>query len=424
MKILRNKFLQDNIIFIFGTFFVSLANYFYHFFISRRVTVAEYGEFQNLLAFFAIFSVLNSALSYFVVKYVAVFAEHEDYASSREFTRLLVSKVTKLAFLLLLVIFIISPGLKHIFHFSSLWGLLIIGATVFFSTISVVYLEVLRSWQKFLALTLFGAAAAAVKLFGGIGLAMTYPSAAAISFSLLLAVLAGWFLSKIYCQKKIGIAGGNSETTTWRKKYFSDTSLKKAAVKISIFSLGVVLVTNLDIVLVKMLVSPEKAGYYGAFSLLGKIILWLSGAVTGVILPTACTRGFLGKRPAKKQLGLSYLMITFIGLVLTAAYFLIPEFFINLFFGKKFIVEASSLWLFGLMAFFLSLLTLEANLSFAKNDFRVVYFLGSTVLFMVLGVSVFHASLREIALVFSGSLGLGYFSVLALNLAHKKSLGI
>ncbi len=265
IKVLRNKFFQDNIIFIFGTFFGSLANYFYHFVISRRVTVVEYGEFQNLLAFFAIFSVLNSALSYFVIKYVAVFAEHKDYASSREFTSLLISKVTKLAAIFLLAIFMISPLLKNIFHYASIWGLFIIGTAVFVSTISVVYMEVLRGWQKFFILTLFGVVAAIVKLLSGISLAIIYKSAAAVSFSLLLAALTGCFLSKIYCQKKIGIAGGNSGTAAWQKKYFSDTSLKKTAVKIFIFSLGVVLVTNLDIVLVKLLVSPEMAGYYGAY---------------------------------------------------------------------------------------------------------------------------------------------------------------
>lgn len=206
----------------------------------------------------------------------------------------------------------------------------------------------------------------------------------------------------------------------WKNKYFSETNIRKTAVNIFFFSLALVLVSNLDVVLVKYFSDAETTGYYGAFGLLGKIILWLNLAVVSVMLPGACAEGHAGKRPDKRHLLNSYGIMVLVGISAMLFYYFAPNFTIKMFFGEKYVYDTSVLWLFGLMSFLLSLLTLEANLSFAKRDFRVVYFLAATVVLMVVGVSIYHTNLKEIVLTFTVSFLFGYIFITIFNIFHER----
>ena len=406
---------------ITGTLLGGILGYLFHFLVSRQVSVAQYGELQSLLSVFVIFGVFNSALSYFVIKHTSVFAAHNDHNANREFAEYSLKKVSKFTLAALFVFFVASPILAKILHFSSAAGFVFISLATFFSTMAVVYQEILRGWQQFLLLSIVGIAAALVKFVSGVSLAFFSHKASVISLSFLISALASWYLMKYFCQKKIlGKKDIREESASWRKKYFSETNVRKSAAGIFFFSTALVLVSNLDMVLVKYFSSPETAGYYGAFALLGKIVLWLNLAVVSVMLPGACADGHFGKRPDKKNLLQSYGLMSLIGSGLILIYYFAPDLVINSFFGKKYLLNTEILWLFGAMFFLLSILTLEANLSFAKHDFRVVYFLAATVFLMVAGLVKYHSSLEQIVSAFSVSFLAGYLLVTILNLSHEK----
>ncbi|MCX6767062.1 MAG: oligosaccharide flippase family protein, partial [Candidatus Moranbacteria bacterium] len=392
----QSKFLKNNFIFMAGTLIGGLLGYAFHFVVSRQITVAQYGELQSLLSTMLIFGVFNSALSYFTVKHTSVFAAHQDFEANREFTSYLASRVFKLTLVILLVLLAASPLLASFLHFSSAVGFVVVSLATFFSTMTVIYFEILRGWQKFFLLSLVGIATAFVKFASGAILASIAHNTAAVSFSLLIAAFAGWYLARYWSRKQI--TGGNIPDTGigWKHKYFSGTNIRRSAINILFFSLALILVSNLDVLLVKYFSSAETAGYYGAFALLGKIVLWLNLSVAGVLLPDACADGHTGRRPDKKTLLNSYALMALIALGMIAIYYLIPNFVINIFFGTKYILDTQILWLFGLMSFLLSLLTFEANLSFAKHDFRVMYFLAATVIVMVASLAKYHANLEQI----------------------------
>jgi O-antigen/teichoic acid export membrane protein len=413
---LKNKFFQNNAIFMTGTLLSGLLGYLFHFIVSRQISVTQYGELQSLLSAMLIFGVFNSTLSYFAIKHTSVFAAHHDFEANRQFASYIASRVFKLTLAILLVLLAASPLLAHFLHFSSAAGFFIISFSTFLSTMTIIYLEILRGWQKFFLLSLVGVATALVKFTAGAILAFFSHSAAIVSFSFLIAALAGWYLAKHWSRKQITGRNISETKTDWKNKYFPETNIRKSAINIFVFSLALILISNLDVLLVKYFSSAETAGRYGAFALLGKIVLWLNLSVAGVLLPEACADGHSGKRPDKKYLWNSYIFMALISFGLIMVYYFVPDLIINLFFGKKYIIDTQILWLFGLMSAFLSLLTLEANLSFARHDFRVIYFLAATIFLMIVGLAKYHASLQEIVLVFSGSFLVGYLLILILNL--------
>lgn len=407
-----------------GTLISGLLGYAFHFVVSRQISIPQYGELQSLLSLSIIFGVFNSALSYFTIQHTSVFAAYKDYTAIQEFTNYLYRNVFKFATALLAILAIFSPPMASILHFSSYTGFFAISLATFISTMTVIYTEILRGWGKFFLLSIIGITTAFAKFLSGAIFAFASQKAAIISFAFLIAALVNWYLAKSWSNKIIAGKHNQENTNNWKNKYFSEINIRRMAAKIFIFSLVIILVSNLDVILVKYFSTPETAGYYGAFALVGKIVLWLNLSVISVMLPSACADGHSGKRPSKKNLTGSYSLMTAIALVFLVAYYFFPNYIISLFFGKKYIFETQFLWLFGLMSFFLSLLTLEANLSFAKHDFRVIYFLAGTAILMILGVAKYHTNLQEIVIVLSLSLLLGYFAVVALNISNEKIISL
>ncbi len=397
-----------------------LLGYLFHFIVSRQLSISQYGELQSLLSISIIFGVFNFALSYFAVKHTSVFAAHGDQVANLEFTNYFTSNIFKIAAIFLAVLLILSPALSKLLHFSSYLGFFVISFATFLSTMTIIYTEILRGWQEFILLSLAGIAMAFVKFATGAGLAYFSHQASIVSFSFFLAAFVGWYLARRWSRKRIASDSAWRNETGWKEKYFSEASTRKTAVSIFFFSLALILVSNLDILLVKYFSSAETTGYYGAFSLVGKIVLWLNLTVVAGMLPGACADGYSGKRPGKYDLLKSYGLMAAIALGLILAYYIMPDFIINLFFGKKYILDTQILWMFGVMSYLLSILTLEANLSFAKHDFRVVYFLVATVLLMTGGLAKYHTNLEQIALTLSASFSLGYLSAIMLHLSPEK----
>jgi O-antigen/teichoic acid export membrane protein len=418
---LKNRFIKNNFIFIAGTLIGGFLGYLFNFVVSRQISVAQYGELQSLTSSFIIFGVFNSALSYFVIRHTSVFASRNDREANQEFTNYLRPKIKKFTIALLCLLIIFSILLSSLLHFSSYLGFIVISLTTFFSTMTIIYFETLRGWQKFFILSVIGVATAFAKLLSGVVLAYFSHKTSFVSFSFLFSALISWYLSKYWSEKeKIGINEPKENISSWKNKYFPETSIRKSAFNIFFFSLAIILVSNIDVLLVKYFSSADITGYFGAFNLLGKMVLWLNMTVVTVMLPGACVDGHDGKRPGKKNLLESYGLMTIIGAGSIVAFYFAPNFIVNLFFGNKYIFDTQVLWLFALIYFLLSILTLEANLSFAKRDFRVIYSLAATTLLMIAGLAKFHGSIREIAVSLTISFLIGYLATAALNISHER----
>src|SRR4030042_6725527 len=245
---LKSKFFKNNAIFMAGTLISGLLGYAFHFAVSRQISVAQYGELQSLLSIFIIFGVFNSALSYLAISHTSVFAAHDERDATREFASYLQAKVFRFAVALLFVLIIFSPLLALFLHFSSYVGFIVISLATFLSTMTVIYFEILRGWEKFFLLSAVGTAAAFVKFLSGAILAIFSHKTAVVSFAFLLTAFVSWYLAKLWSKEKIigkdnqknetgwparnasparqpaGIYGGGGEGGGWeRKKFFLTT---------------------------------------------------------------------------------------------------------------------------------------------------------------------------------------------------------
>jgi len=413
IKALKNRYIKDNMIFMAGTVLAGFLGFLFHFFVARKLTVSEYGEMQSVFSLVAMFGVFATGFSFFIIKYSSLFAARNDYSANDGFVSYINKKIFKVVIVISALLLIFSPLIKNILHLSDTWGIVAGVLAVIFGTATVAFQESLRAWQKFFAITIVGVLGAALKLVFGYSFAVFFGKASPVVFSVAVASFLGW-ISVIYFWKKLGKEKQGKDGKRW-DDYASRKKIWKNAVQIFFFSFVAALILNIDILLVKNLTTPEMAGYYSALSILGKIILLLNMSVVGVALPRACQDGHQGNNLKPKIFLFSLFLMVAIGLSIITIYYLFPEALVVTLFGQKYQHISGNLWLFGVMALILSLLKFEANLAFARHDFRINYLLLFTTILMSLAVYRYHDTLFNIIVSMSVSLLIGYVFAIILN---------
>lgn len=415
----HNKFLKNNLVVIFSSVIGGILGFIFHFVVSRRLSISEYGELQSLVSLSVIFGVFFSAFSYFTVKNSAVFALHNDREGQARFLIFVKQKFRRTILAFSLVFILLLPLIKNLLHLHDYWGVAIAGFSIIISFYAALYSNSLQGWSDFFGLSSIGVTVVVAKLVSGWVLASFFPNASAVAGSLLFAAVTGWLMARAYFWKKWKDEKSLVPDGSWREKYFSGVNFRKSFIKILIFSFGMAAISSADIIFIKSVASAQLAGYYAALSVLGKVIFSLNLAVVSVLFPDACADGYLGK-PIKLQsiLG-SYSLIFLISFPSVVAFYLFPDFFVGIMFGRSYLDVASNLWLFGLMACALSLLTLESKMALARHDFKSSFLLILTVIFLGFGITIAHSGIRETIISVLLAFLVGWLMMLALNFFHR-----
>src|SRR5580700_9510597 len=82
-RVLRSDFVRHGLIVFASSTLVNLFNYIFHFFMSRRLGVVDYGALASIFAGLVIVSVPAAILTMVVVRYAAEFKALSDFARLR-----------------------------------------------------------------------------------------------------------------------------------------------------------------------------------------------------------------------------------------------------------------------------------------------------------------------------------------------------
>ena len=408
--------------------------YLFQFLLARRLSVEQYGEFQSLVALFAILGVFGSALSYFVITHTAVFAAARDVAANEQFLRWLLHRVLLVAGVLLAVFLAFTPAVRSLLHLSESWGFVVVSFAALVGLLIVLDQGSLTGWEEFLAVNAIATSGTFLKLIVGLIVVTITPRAAPATLALLASAVGTWLLFRVWGPRRLRARAAHpsetgedpssprrdSEGNDWKTRYFPTRVVQRDLGFVILFTLLITLTQNLDILLVKHFSTAALAGQYSALALAGKLIFWANLGVATVVLPVASARAHAG-RPigARIRLAATGLMLS-LGSVAIFLYAIVPSLLLRTALGTPYTVHASALWLFGVMAVPLSLLLLEANFAFARRDIRVTLTLGLVAALMAAGISFFHAGIREIAVSVTAALTAGYFCTLVLNLRSAR----
>lgn len=383
----NNSLYKNSSIFFIGNIVAGAGGYAYQVAMGRMLSVEEYGTLIALVSLFSLFSMPAGALSTAVIHRVAVLKGQSRLGVVRFFTRKLSYIFAMIGVVLFLLLIALGPLIRQWFHLQS------VGSYRFFSvTLGLVFLialwrGVLSGLQQFITIswistlesvTKFLAAVVLVGLLHGMN-----GAALAIVFSLICSSLLLWRALRVL---KIH----PEEKAPW-------SELPNNFSFIILWTFAITALSSVDILIVKRYFSASDTGLYAALSLIGKIILFASSAISSVLFPMATELFESGNHRHHrlllwKALGLT-VGISGIAIIL---YALMPQFIIHIIFGGRYDAFASQLYLFGALAGLLAVVQLLATylLSIQKKLFIVVLSLAPLV--EVLLLMQFHKSITEL----------------------------
>lgn len=416
-QFLGDKLIKNSIVISLGALAAGVFGYFFQFIISRRLTVAGYGEFQSLNSLSLMTGAVAATLSYLFYKFFPVFWKARDYAANRAFMGWAISKINKWALVYFAFFLALAPLFALALHLHDYYGIAFIIATAIIGVYGTIYNAALIGWEYFLPAAVAGIVGAAGKLAAGYVITLFFPTASAVLLSFVIGAAIGLAAGIILYQRHFP-GGGEAGTPRdgWKQKYYAAFNFKRELGHVFVFALLVTTLGNIDIFLVKSLTSAEMTGFYGALHTLGTVILTLNAAVIGAVLPTAYAEGHEGKRAGAKTIFFAYGAIALVSVGGLFLYAVFPDLIIKMLFGARYLSVARDLWLFAPFTFFLSVLTLEANFAYARHAYRVSWLLLATAALAAIGIALFHGSIRDIAIAAILAFACGYASILCLNL--------
>ena len=386
------QFLQDASGMFVATLLANVFNLLYQLFMVRALVPVDFGTLNALLALITVIAMPTGTLQTVTTKFISTFKADEHDWKISNFLWLFSQKLIIFGAIFGVIIAVFSRQLAIFFKIEGPGLLVVLGLIVIMSTILPFLIGALQGLQRFVP---FGAASiinGGVRLAGGV-----------------ILVTIGWRVAGALWAIVLGSAAAAIVAIIGLRSYFfaphePDAISLRGADIMSIYKFflptmiglaSFALLTNMDIILVKRFFSAEETGYYSIAQIVGKIILFLPGAVTIVMFPK------LAENYARKAdtLGMLKFSLLSVGVLCGAAgvfCVLFPHFVLKVLAGSVFPQCIPLILPFAVSMSFFALNQVFLFYHFSVHNTRfILLFLGVMVAQIVL-MGFFHAQLLHI----------------------------
>lgn len=392
-RLLNNRFLRSGFFYSVVNFGASFLAYILNLIIARSFSLSDYGEYMSAIAYLTLFGIPLSALGMVVIKKIGEVDPDKRVGLALSIEKWLARELLSL----MPIISIVSIGLGLLMFYKGEMGLpaiLFVLLSSLLGIFSSFYGSVLQSYKAFVMVGSFSVASIIVRMVFAIAVIWLFPTLWWLFASFLIASIfatgIGHWLIGLPAKKMDSLSAVKSEIK------FENilTYLNRQSVLIPLVTtLGIVGLSNIDVVLVKKFFSGEQAGLYGSLSLLGRIILYITAPLSAVAY-TYFT-GKDSKHQSRKVLFVVTSVIALIGLIAALGYGLFPDLVIKIIFGEKFLGISQLVWLAAVFGALYSLMNLYAQYFVAKGS-KFAYLGILAVLIQFFGIYLYHQSLLQV----------------------------
>jgi O-antigen/teichoic acid export membrane protein len=387
-KLIKNPLIFGSGILVFGSLLANFFNFLFNLFMSRSLSIAEYGIFASIMSLIAYPILVGSAINPVVVRFAGNYFAKKDYALLRG----LYIQITKLLLTLGIIIFFITlfftPSISTFFHIADKNILFITDIIILVSLIGVINTAFLQAKLAFGFQVIVSLSNSVFKLISGVILILLGYSILGATYAVLFAgiftYIVSFFPLKFVFDKKI------ASPSIPKKELFLYGFPSSVAL------LGLTSFISSDIILVKHFFTPHQAGLYAGLSLISRVIFYVSAPIATVMFP------MIVQKHSKKEnytntFKLSLLLVIIPSLFITLFYSIFPKFAI-IFFLKREEYLAISPYLipFSLFITFYGILSILSNfyLSIHKTKVFIPIIIGA--LLQVILIILYHQTFTQI----------------------------
>ncbi len=374
------------------TLFASATNYASTLVFSRLLTPASYGDLTALLAFTVVAAVPTGAAQTVVAERITVLLSQGERDKAAYFIRHAAAHVATIALALGVVYAAFIPLIKPALGLQAIGPAIALAPLLALSFFIPAAFGVLQGMERFVALGMLLLTVALSRIAfgvpwtlagGGAGGALT---GQAIGNLIALGVVA--WLVRDYL-----IGRGTGAATTGIRRRPTRRALAAGGAFIAF-----ALISNLDVLLAKLLLSAHQAGEYAALATIEKIVIFLPGAIAVVMVPSAA-KARLAQGSAARVLRLAAFLVVLTTLVVAVPAAAAPHLVIQTMFGQKYAGAAAGVLPIVCAGAGLSLLYLLVVYTVAIQDRRWVWLMAGGVLVQIVAILALHGSPVQIATV-------------------------
>jgi len=397
-RLTASDFVRHGVLVFGASMLVNVLGYAFHFAISRRIGVEQYGVLSALNAAFMISTVIGVIGSTVVVKYAAEFRALDDRAHLAALVRNLTIYGLAAAALVTVAGIALAPLVAVYLKIANVTAvaltMVVIGAGVATPTLR----GVLAGTEDFTRYSISVVIESALKALFGIGL-----------------VYAGFGVEGAFGGWACGSVAGLAYTAIVLARRFRRVpgatlyvDFRRLAVTMTNVALAALLTTSIsysDVIVVKHFADPATAGLYGALSLSGKILLFLVSFIPTILLPKATRQAIGGTSPVRvflQALALSVAMSS-AGLVV---YYFFPALVVTTLAGGSFAPAAPYVFGYGFAMVLLAGLNVVVMYKIGIHRFDFIVPLAICAIGEIVGISVHHRSLADVISVLVAGNGL------------------
>ena len=363
----------------------NFLNFIFQLSMARMLSLSDYGVMATIFSMIYILSVFSESIQVVIAKYSA--SEKKKGEIKNILKRGL--KKSLLASLLLFFVYLVfaipfSKLVKVDYMLLSLSGLVIF---------SVLLMPVTRGIMQ------------GQKRFGGLGINMILES----FIKLVLAALFVYFGFRVYGAIMGAIIGTGlalifsfltlKDITKSKEEKIDTVEMYKYARPAFFVTLAVVALYSLDLVIARIVFSPELSGMYAVASILSKAIFWGTQPLSRAMFPMTAENHRDNKKSKNIFLNAFLMLISLVIIALSLFYF-IPEFIIKIFSGEIIPESAKILIYLGLGTSFISIANLVLLYKLSLGKTRRYFYLFIFAVLEIILLLYFSNNLVEFSIAF------------------------
>lgn len=371
LKAIDNPLVSGSAIIFLGTFAGNIFNFLFNFFMTRNLSVSDYGVLASLVSIILLFALAFDSLIPTVVHFSGLYFAN----SERQKVTALFWKLNNLfvffsgIFLVMFIVF--GDKIGHFFKIENNLLIFIVGLVIFFTSVGSLNRGILAGGLSFRYISFLNFFSSVIKFLAGVLFISLGLGVTGGMFAFLFAYLSAYTLT--FFPLRFVFQKGEKQTVVDIKKILKYAAPSAAAM------LSLTMFITTDIVLAKHFYTSKEAGIYAGMSLLGRIIYFFSAPIAIVLFPLVVQRKAHGKTHSHFFL-ISIILVLVSSACITIFYYFFPEFSIRVLLKQEdYLVIKPTLWIFGIFMVIYSVLSIATSyyLSIKKTKVFIPIIIGA-----------------------------------------------
>jgi len=408
-RVIKSPLIFGSLIIFIGSSSSNIFNFLFNLFMSRNLTLSDYGILASLISVISLFGFSAAAIAPTVVRFSGPFFAKGDLSSVRG----LFLSMSKILFIFGAVIFAIfvlyRENIGQFFRISDDLFVILVGLNIFLGFVVVINQALIQAKMDFTFLSIITSLGTFSKLITGAFFVFVGFGVSGAMWAFFVAGLFPYLLTffrlPFLLSKKI------------KKTVISFPKVLKYAAPATLALLGLTSFISTDIILVKHFFDPVQAGIYATLSLVGRVIFFFSAPIGTVMFPLIVQKHTKGESYNSVFI-FSLLLVFSASVILTTFYFLFPEFVLHFFSKEEGVISAAPfVGIFGIYITSYSMLSICTNffLSIKKTKVFIPVFFGAILQAGL--IWVYHTTFLEVIVI---SLGITSLLLVLLLLYYFK----